>query len=142
MRGTFLLQHQWSSFSLPFFSSPPSFLFSPPLIPFFPSFLFLGFQHPYRKWCVPETSAPVIPLTHVNTFFRLLWYQVLGSGYLVLEILLPLLLIGLLAGSILPPLLRIVWSVLLMGLAVIYRVVDYLADDILEPLLKAIFTRD
>lgn len=78
----------------------------------------------------------------MDTFFPLLWYQVLGSGYLVLEILLPLLLIGLLAGSILPPLLRIVWSVLMMGLAVIYRVVDYLADDILEPLLKAIFTRD
>ena len=133
MRGTFLP-------TTPVVLAPPCFFTLLSFICVSPSFFV--FQDWCRDWCVPEPSVPATPLTHTNAFLHLFQYQVLGSGYLVLEILLPLLLIGLLAGSILPPLLRIVWSILLMGLAVIYRVVDYLADDILEPLLKAIFTRD
>lgn len=63
---------------------------------------------------------------------------ILGSGYLVLEVLLPLLLAGLLASSLLVPVLKLITNALGLVGSVAYRVVDFVADRLLDPILDAI----
>lgn len=55
-----------------------------------------------------------------------------------MEVLLPLLLLGLLASSLLGPLFRLIWRVLRLGLKIAVRAVDFIAAKVLDPILERI----